>query len=127
MKGIHRPGHIYRIALFRTGTTISKATTNFGPELADFEVQGAGYSPGGKPLQGIQYGIEGDTAFMSFENVVWPTATINARGSLIYNASLKGRPAIAVINFGREVKSEKGAFTLAVPKPTSTTAIIRII
>ena len=115
------------MALFITGTKINRQTTNFGPELADFEVQGAGYSPGGRPLQNIHFGTDGDTAFMTFDTVVWHSATVTARGCLIYNDSLPGRPTIAVINFGREVKSDKGDFSVVIPKATATTAVIRIL
>lgn len=126
LKGIHRPGHVYRVALFRKGSPLDKTVTNFGPELIDYEIDGRGYTPGGKPLLGLSYGLEEDTAFITFDNVIWPSATIEARGCLIYNDSLPGRPAIAVVNFGRDVKSDKGAFTLAVPKASATTAIIRL-
>jgi hypothetical protein len=63
---------------------------------------------------------------MTFMEPVWAMATIKARGCLIYNDSLPGRPALAVVNFGRDIISDKGNFTVAVPKADSKTAIIRI-
>lgn len=127
LRGEHRIGHDYRVALLKKGADASKETTHFGPELADGEASGVGYTPGGKSLLGVAWGIDGDAAYMTFENVVWPNATISARGCIIYNNSLPGRPAIAVVNFGRTVTSEKGNFTLVIPKATATTAIIRLL
>ena len=126
LRGVHRETHIFKCALFPAGASIDKNTPGFRPEIAAQEVQGVGYTPGGKALLGLSFGLDGDTAFMSFLNIVWPTATITARGCMIYNDSLPGRPAICVINFGYDVISNRGNFTLAVPAANAKTAIIKL-
>lgn len=126
LQGKHRPGHILKMALFIKGSPIDKNTKTFGPDLTPYEATGVGYTPGGKALHGVAFGVDGDTAFMTFNDVTWAVASIKAQGCLIYNDSLPGRPTIAVVNFGRDIVSDKGNFTVAVPKADSKNAVIRL-
>ena len=126
LRGDHRPGHIYRMALFIKGSPLDSNTVGLTQDLIEFESQAIGYTAGGKPLHGVAYGSDKGGAWMTFMEPVWAMATIKARGCLIYNDSLPGRPALAVVNFGRDIISDKGNFTVAVPKADSKTAIIRI-
>lgn len=126
LRGVHRESHTYKCALFPASANLDKTVEGMRPEVCAMEVQGVGYTPGGKALLGVSFGLDGDVAYMTFLNIVWPMSTLTARGCMIYNDSLPGRPAICVINFGRDVTSNRGTFTLAVPKPDAKTAIIKM-
>lgn len=53
------------------------------------------------------------------------SATITARGALIYNNS-KSNAAIAVLDFGSDFSSSNGTFTVQFPTAAHNTALIRI-
>jgi VCBS repeat-containing protein len=53
------------------------------------------------------------------------TATITARGALIYNNS-KSNAAIAVLDFGSDFSSSNGTFQVQFPTAAHNTALIRI-
>ena len=55
----------------------------------------------------------------------WTTATITARGALIYN-NTKSNASIAVLDFGSDYTSTAGTFTIQLPSAAYNTAIIRI-
>ena len=64
-------------------------------------------------------------AFVDFDNVQFTSATIDANGAIIYNSS-EGNKAVAIINFGSTQSSDNGTFTVTMPAPGTSTAIIRI-
>ena len=55
----------------------------------------------------------------------WTSATITARGALIYNSS-KSNKSVAVIDFGTDKTSTAGTFTVVLPAATASNALIRI-
>jgi hypothetical protein len=67
----------------------------------------------------------GTTAFLSFATTTWSTATITARGALIYQAG-GSTPAVAVLDFGSDKGSSAGDFQITFPAANATDAIIRI-
>jgi hypothetical protein len=67
----------------------------------------------------------GTTAYLSFSNTSWSTATITARGALIYN-STQSNAAVAILDFGSDKTSTAGTFTIVFPTADATDAIIRI-
>lgn len=126
LSGIHEAAHTYKIALFTDAATLNKNTTSY-LGLSD-EVVGLGYTAGGIALVGFSLALINDTATLDWTtDPVWPTSTITARGALIYNDSLPGKNAIAVISFGMDFVSTNGNFTIVFPPPGETTAFIRII
>ena len=60
-----------------------------------------------------------------FADFTFSTATVTARGCLIYN-STNSNKAIASIDFGGDKTSTAGDFTIVFPSPTATGAIIRL-
>jgi hypothetical protein len=54
------------------------------------------------------------------------SATITARGALIYNSSAAGNPTVAVLDFGSDKTSTTGTFTIQFPTADATNAIVRI-
>lgn len=120
--------HTYRIALYTSAATLGGTTTAYS---ATNEVVGTGYDAGGKALTVAQVPINdgaGTAAYIDFTDVVWTTATLTARGALIYRDDI-GAPtnnAVAVLDFGSDKTSTAGDFTIQFPAAASGTAIIRI-
>ena len=113
----------FKIALYTSAATLSAATTAY---TTSNEVVGTGYTAGGNTLTvSVVPTSSGTTAYLSFSNTSWSTATITARGALIYN-STQSNAAVAILDFGSDKTSTDGDFTIIFPTATNTTAIIRI-
>lgn len=80
---------------------------------------------GGKSLSGYAASLASGVAFLDFDNPEWASATITARGALIYNASKSNR-AVGVFDFGADVTSTAASFTVELPAAGSATAVIRV-
>lgn len=119
----HTAADVYKIALFTSAATLSKATTAYA---ATNEVSGTGYTAGGATLAGFTPGLDTDTAYIDWTtDPTWPTSTITARGALIYNSS-RSNKAVAVLDFGSDITSTAGTFTVQLPAAAAATAVIRI-
>ena len=66
------------------------------------------------------------TALTDFADLAFTTATITARGALIYNSSAAGNPTVCVLDFGSDKTSTSGTFTIQFPTADASNAIIRI-
>ena len=113
---------VIKLALYTSAATLSAATTAYS---TSDEVVGVGYTAGGNTLAGATVSLTGTTAFVDFTDTTWTTATITARGALIYNSS-KSDKAIAVLDFGSDKTSTAGSFTVQFPANDSSSAIVRI-
>ena len=115
---------VFKIAMYISTATLGKSTTDY---LTAGETSGTNYTAGGKKLAVASQlvTLESDTACVDFANVSWQTATITARGALIYNTSSSDK-AVCVLDFGGDKTSTAGTFTIQFPAPTSTQAILRI-
>ena len=67
----------------------------------------------------------GTTGFTDFADLTFGTATITARGCLIYNDTNSDK-SVATIDFGGDKTSTAGDFTIVFPAAAASTAIIRI-
>ena len=112
-----------KIALFTSLATLGAATTAYSTTN---EVVGTGYVAGGNTLAGATISSSGTTAFVDFSDTTWTSATITARGALIYNSS-KANRAIAVLDFGADKTSTAGDFTVQMPVADASNALIRIV
>ena len=119
-----------RVALIKashTGT-YGASTTNYS-DLGEDEVgtSGTGYSrdQSFNELAGATITLSGSTAFVDFTDKVFTDLTVSARGCLIYNAS-QGDKAIALFDFGQDVTSTAGDFTVVFPTADASNAVIRI-
>jgi hypothetical protein len=113
----------FKIALYTSSATLNATTTAYS---ATNEVSGTGYSAGGNTLTiSTNPTTSGTTAFLDFADTTWSTATITARGALIYKSG-GGDPAVAVLDFGGDKTSTSGDFQIQFPTADSTNAIIRI-
>lgn len=114
----------FKIALYTSAATLGASTTAYS---ATDEVTGTGYFAGGNTLTISQVPTSsGTTAFLDFADSTWPSATITARGALIYLANGTTNPAVAVLDFGSDKSSTAGDFTIQFPTSDATNAIIRI-
>ena len=86
---------------------------------------GNGYTSGGVALTEVTPTLDGDTAITDFADASFTTATITARGALIYNDS-KSDKAVCVLDFGADKTSTSGTFTIQFPTADASNAIIRI-
>ena len=111
-----------KIALYTNSATLDATTTAYS---ATNEVVGTGYTAGGNTLTGNAISYSGTTAWITFSDSAWTTATITARGALIYDSS-KSNAAIAVLDFGADKTSTAGTFTVQMPVAAASTALIRI-
>ena len=113
----------YKIALYTSSATLGASTTAYS---ATNEVSGTGYTAGGASLTVVAPSTSGTTAFLDFNDVTFSSATITARGALIYSDSAAGDPAVAVLDFGSDKTSTAGDFTIQFPTADASNAIIRI-
>jgi len=113
---------VIKLALYTSAATLSAATTAYS---TSDEVVGTGYTAGGNTLTGATVSLSGTTAYVDFSDTTWSTATITARGALIYNSS-KSNKAIAVLDFGADKTSTAGDFTVQFPTNDASSAVIRV-
>lgn len=121
LEGVHASTDTYKIALYTSSATLGASTTAYS---ATNEVTGAGYDAGGKTLTGFVSGLSTGTAYITFDDPSWTSSTITARGCLIYNSS-KTNKAVACFDFGSDVISVSGTFTIDLPA-AGASALIRI-
>jgi hypothetical protein len=126
LQGVHNftntTGDTFKIALFTSSATLDATTTAYSTSN---EVSGTGYTAGGNTLTNVTPTSSGTTAFTDFADTTWSTATITARGALIYNSS-ESNKAVAVLDFGSDKTSTAGDFTIIFPTADASNAIIRI-
>ena len=117
-------GDTLKIALYTSSATLGATTSAY---TATNEVSGTGYTAGGATLasQAVAYDATNQVAFFDAADPAFTTATITARGALIYNNS-KSNASIAVLDFGSDFTSTAGTFTIQLPSAAHNTAIIRI-
>jgi hypothetical protein len=120
-------GDTFKLALYTSSATLDATTTAYS---ATNEVANSGtYAAGGGTLVNISPTTSGTTAFTDFDDISFTSATITARGALIYNstpAHTYTNPAVAVLDFGGDKISTAGTFTIQFPAATASDAIIRI-
>ena len=121
-----------KIALYTNSATLDATTTVYtaaanpaAPSTGEVSNSGTGYTAGGNTLTGNAISSGGTTAWLTFSDSSWTTATITARGALIYDSS-KSNAAIAVLDFGADKVSTAGTFTVQMPVAAASTALIRI-
>ena len=111
-----------KLALFTSSATMGAGTTAFSTSQ---EASGTNYSSGGSNLTNVTPALSGSTAVVDFADLTFSTATVTARGCLIYN-STNSNKAICAIDFGGDKTSTAGDFTVVFPSATATGAIIRL-
>jgi hypothetical protein len=121
---LHLLGMCLSLALYTNTAAFDASTTAY---TATNEVGNSGsYAAGGGSLVNVTPTTSGTTALTDFDDLAFTTATITARGALIYNSSAAGDPTVAVLDFGSDKTSTSGTFTIQFPAADASNAIIRI-
>tara|TARA_R100000541_G_scaffold24198_1_gene33911 strand:- start:1114 stop:1542 length:429 start_codon:yes stop_codon:yes gene_type:complete len=115
-------GNSFKLALYTSSATLGATTTAF---TTTGQASGTNYSSGGSALTNIAPLSSGTVGFTDFADLTFGTATITARGCMIYNDT-NGDKSVATIDFGGNKTSTAGDFTIVFPAKASGTAIIRI-
>jgi len=116
-------GNTFKLALYTNSASFTAATTAY---TTSNEVSGTGYSAGGSALTNVTPTTSSTTALTDFADLTFSSATITARGALIYNDSASGDPSVVVLDFGGDKTSTAGDFTIVFPTADASSAIIRI-
>tara|TARA_R110000850_G_scaffold11433_1_gene39225 strand:- start:75 stop:509 length:435 start_codon:yes stop_codon:yes gene_type:complete len=116
-------GNTFNIALYTNSASFTASTTAY---TATNEVTGSGYTAKGNALANVTPTTGGTTAFTDFADSTWSTATITARGAMIFNDTAAGDPSVVILDFGGDKTSTAGEFKIVMPTADSTNAIIRI-
>ena len=115
-------GNSFKLALYTSSATLGATTTAF---TTTGQASGTNYSSGGSALTNVTPSATGTTAVTDFNDLTFSTATITARGCMIYNDT-NGDKSVATIDFGGDKTSTAGDFTVVFPAKAASTAIIRI-
>ena len=116
-------GNAFKLSLYTSSATMGATTTAYSTAQ---EVANSGsYAAGGGTLTKVEPTSSGTTGFTDFTDLTFTTATITARGALIYNDT-NGDKAVCVLDFGSDKSSSSGSFTIQFPTADASNAIIRI-
>ena len=120
-------GDTFKIALYTSSASLDATTTAFSTTN---EVSNSGtYTSGGGTLTSVTPTTSGTTAICDFSDVSFTSATITARGALIYNSSTtagSANRAVLVLDFGGNFTATAGTFTIQFPANDSSNAILRL-
>ena len=116
-------GSTFNLALYTSSASLGAGTTAY---TTSNEVSGTGYTAKGGALTNVDPSTSSTTALTDFNDLTFSTATITARGALIFNDSASGDPAVCVLDFGGDKTSTNGDFTIQFPTADASNAIIRI-
>ena len=120
-------GDTFKLAMYTNSASFNAATTAY---TTSNEVSGSGYSAGGGTLTRVDPSLSGTTALTDFSDLTFTSATVTARGALIYNTTTGGGSSttdtVVVLDFGSDKTSTAGDFTIQFPAADASNAIIRI-
>lgn len=111
-----------KLALYTSSATLGAGTTAY---VTTGQSTGTNYSAGGSALTNVTPALSGSTCVVDFSDLTFGTATVTARGCLIYNTTNSNK-AVCAIDFGGDKTSTAGDFTVVFPSASSSAAIIRL-
>tara|TARA_R110000824_G_scaffold60791_4_gene162224 strand:- start:393 stop:812 length:420 start_codon:yes stop_codon:yes gene_type:complete len=112
----------FKIALYVSTATLGAATTAY---TSTGETTGTGYNAGGGTLTAVTPTNDGEAGIADFADITFSTATLTARGALIYNSS-KSNKAVCVLDFGSDRIKTAADFVITFPAADQFNAIIRV-
>ena len=115
-------GNSFKLALYTSSATLGAATTAF---TTTGQASGTNYTSGGAALTNIAPTTGGTTGFTDFSDLTFGTATVTARGCMIYNDTNSDK-SVPTIDSSGDKTSTAGDFTVVFPAAAASTAIIRI-
>ena len=120
-------GDTFKLALYTSSATLGATTTAYS---VTNEVGDSGsYAAGGGTLSRVDPSVSGTTALTDFADLAFTSATITARGALIYNSTpthTYTNPSVGVLDFGSDITSTNGTFTVTFPVADASNAIVRV-
>ena len=133
-------GDTFKLALYTNsadGTDFGGSGTDMDETITAYnatnEVGNSGsYSAGGGTLTTVDPTTDGTTALVDFADLTFTSATITARGAVVYNSTPNTtsialtNPAVLVLDFGADKTSTAGDFSIVFPTANASNAIIRI-
>lgn len=132
LQAVHNFGptspNTFKVALYTASANINADTTAYSTTN---EVTGTGYTAGGNTLTIDVSPTSGNnssnipTAYISFSNTSWTSASFTARAALIYNSSQSNK-SVAVLDFGSDKTVSNDTFQIIFPTPDANSAIVRI-
>ena len=132
LQAVHNFGpttpNTFKIALYTGAANIDATTTVY---TTTNEVVGTGYTAGGNTLvistspTSANNSANIPTAFISFSNTSWTSASFTCRGALIYN-STQGNKSVAILDFGSDKTVSNDTFLITFPTSDANSAIVRI-
>jgi hypothetical protein len=132
LQAVHNFGptspNTFKVALYTASADINASTTIYSTTN---EVTGTGYTAGGNTLVISTSPTSGNdssnipTAYISFTNTSWTSASFTARAALIYNSSQSNK-SVAILDFGTDKTVSNDTFQIIFPTPDANSAIVRI-
>jgi hypothetical protein len=120
-------GDTFKLAMYTNSASFNAATTAYATSN---EVSGSGYTAGGAALTRVDPSVSSTTALTDFADLTFSSATVTARGALIYNTTTGSgsgtTDTVVVLDFGSDKTSTAGDFTIQFPAADASNAIIRI-
>ena len=133
LQAVHNFGptspNTFKVALYTAAANLGSATTVYS--TTNEVPNGSGYTTGGNTLVISVSPTSGNntggvpTAFISFSNTSWTSATFTARAALIYNVT-QGNKSVAVLDFGADKTVTNDTFQIIFPTADANSAIVRI-
>lgn len=109
--------------MYTSSASLGAGTTAY---TTSNEVSGTGYTAKGNTLTRVDPTTSSTTAFTDFADTTFSSATLTARGALIFNEDTSGDTSVCVLDFGGDKTSTAGDFTIVFPTADASNAIIRI-
>lgn len=118
---------VIKCALYTSSAVNNSLTTAYA---SSNEASGTGYTAGGNTLAGFTSGTglnvgSIQTAWWSWANTSWTTASFTAASLLMYDSTLGSNNAIEVFDFGGSFTVTNGTFTIVFPTADQNNAILR--
>lgn len=105
-----------KCALFTSSLSITQATDQYfdaAPYTTNQVANGNGYTTGGETLTTKTEAFVSNVKQFDADNVVWSTSTITARYAIVYSDTpASNKPLICYVDFGQDVSSSGGNFTI---------------
>jgi hypothetical protein len=107
-----------KFALATSSYTPNQDTHDFFDDITN-EVAGTGYTAGGQALTSVTWAYNSTTNLWTLDSAdpAWGSSTITSRYGIIYDstpASNATRPLIGYVDFGVDMSSSAGTFTVVV-------------
>ena len=118
-------GNAFKLALYTSSASLGAGTTAYSDTNEITNTSGSAYTAGGKTIVSVTPALSGSTAVCDFADLTFGTATVTARGCMIYNDTNADR-AVCAIAFGGDKTVSSGTFTIQFPANDSSSAILRL-